>query len=268
MSTSTMLRRATRDRFAARAIARVVVVAAIATAMAGGSSCAPSSKAGGDAVDLDRAGHEGTAGEQASGASVSGVATFTASDVARILLVLENTAIARARLAEQRAATIEVRIYAASIVADRTAALDRLGAILRRLKQPSEDPTPGLIESDTERANDVLATLEKGTFDLPFMTDEVASLARLLGLIDASLLPSVTEQTVRFAEDAAVRDLEQELRDVRAEAASRIVHALRVQGVVRAAQPPTRASTNAGEPVVGAAPAGEPARPSEARPDG
>src|SRR4051812_45257304 len=84
----------------------VLVIAASAVA------CAPKgfgNDADGDSdrtPGADQGAHAATRSEQNAGATVQGVATFTAADVARIVLVLEQTSIAQARLAEERATTM------------------------------------------------------------------------------------------------------------------------------------------------------------------
>ena len=177
-----------------------------------------------------------------AGAPVRGVATFTAADVARILLVLEQTAIEQARIAEAQGVTIEVKMYAARMVRERSEATERLAAILARVPR-TEDPTPAILEREMQRTTDALAAMPRGEFELPFMTAEIATHARLLGLIDASLMPSATRAASRRIPDAAAAEIEQELVALRATTSAQIVHALRVQGVLRAADGPSDDAT-------------------------
>jgi len=181
------------------------------------------------AQEVDRGSGAAVQSER-QGAVVQGVATFTATDVARILLVLEETGLGRAKLAADRATTIEVKTYAARMVRERSDAVDRLTAILAQTKTRSDDPTPGLLEDDALRAKNNLSTLDRSSFELPFMTEEVSMHARMLGLLEASLVPSTSR-----SDDTCAADLDEELIEVRTATASQIVHALRVQGMLRAA---------------------------------
>jgi hypothetical protein len=67
------------------------------------------------------------------------------------------------------------------------------------------------------------------------MTSEISAHARLLGLLDMALLPSAMRSG----------ELEEELLALRTAAAAQMVHALRVQGVLRAAKAPADQTTNA-----------------------
>lgn len=180
------------------------------------------------AQEVDHGSGAATQSER-EGTIVQGVATFTATDVARILLVLEQTGLERAKLAADKATTIEVKTYAARMVRERGDAVDRLTAILAQTTR-SDDPTPALLETDALRAKNNLSMLDRASFELPFMTEEVSMHARMLGLLEASFVPSTSR-----SDDSCAADLEEELLDVRVATAAQIVHALRVQGMLRAA---------------------------------
>lgn len=231
------------------------------------AACAPPSRSFSE-DEADRAGSEPARGSNAAstsevsaGAPVQGVATFTVADVARILLVLEQASVEQARLAESKGVTIEVKTYAARMIRDRSEAAARLAAIVERTTPRSEDPTPAILEREVQRTTDALASLPQSDFELPFMTNEIATHARLLGLIDASLLPSATHAASRRMPDSAAREIEQELVQLRAATAAQIVHALRVQGVLRAVDGPSDDGTEAGrrtDPAAVATPAAVP----------
>ena len=219
--------------------------AAIVTALcASAASCAPRDfDSAGDsddprAAEDPRGSTAAPAIPRSGGATVQGVATFTAAEVARIVLVYEETAIAQARLADERGATIEVKTYAGRMIRERTEAASRIGSLLERIGPRSDDPTPGLLARSGLMTNAALAELSKGDFDLPFMTSEITSNAVLLGLIESSLVPSVTRATAREPDNEALRELEAELYALRAVTSAHIIHALRVQGVLRMAGPP------------------------------
>lgn len=217
--------------------------------VAAAASCSPNGF-NGEESDTDRTSstgqgpHAATRSEQNAGAAVQGVATFTAADVARIVLVLEQSSVAQARLAEKRATTMEVKTYAARIVRERSEAMDRLATILARIEPRSQDPTAPIFEKQLACSHDWLLSQETG-FDLPFMTAEMGAHARMLGLLDASMLPSASQATVRPGTDGTERDLEEELVALRTQAASQMIHALRVQGVLRAGNAPVDETTTA-----------------------
>ena len=227
---------------------RLTHAACLLGLVVGAVSCAPNGFGSADG-DSDRASsgsdqspHAATRAEQNAGAPVQGVATFTAADVARIVLVLEQSSITQARLAEERATTMEVKTYAARIVRERTEAMGRLSLILDRATPRSNDPTPPLFEKEIARSKDWLLAQES-SFDLPFMTAELGAHARILGMLEASLLPSVSQATVRAGTDGVPRELEDELVALRAQTAAQMVHALRVQGVLRAGNAPVDEAT-------------------------
>jgi predicted outer membrane protein len=197
------------------------------------------------AADEPRGSTAAPAIPRSGGATMQGVATFTAAEVARIVLVYQETAIAQARLAGERGATIEVKTYASRMIRERTEAADRLASILLQLGPRSDDPTPGILAREGLRTNAALAELSKGDFDLPFMTSEIATHARLLGLIDASLVPSASRARSRAPEDEVLGELEAELYALRAVTNAHVVHALRVQGVLRTAGGPDTEGTSA-----------------------
>jgi predicted outer membrane protein len=203
----------------------------------------------GAAAESDRTGASGpqaaTRAEDNSGAPMRGVATFTAADVARIVLVLEHGSVAQARLAEEHGSTLEVKTYAARIVRERTEAMARLTAILDRTFPRSVDPTPTVVERELTRTREGLLSESTG-FELTFMTSEVGAHARILGLLEASFMPSASEASIQTGSDT--RDLEDELATLREEVASQIVHALRVQGVLRAGNAPFGETTDVSGP--------------------
>lgn len=238
----------------------LVIVASSASCSPNGFAAASDSDSDGT-TPSDQGPHAATRSEQNAGAALPGVATFTAADVARIVLVLEQSSLAHARLAEQRATTMEVKTYAARIVRERTEAMDRLAAILARATPRSDDPTAPIFEKELARSHDWLLAQESG-FDLPFMTAEMGAHARILGLLEVSLLPSASQATVRAGADGVARELEDELITLRTQASSQMIHALRVQGVLRAGNAPVdKTTTTSGGSTVAEGPAGGPQLP-------
>jgi predicted outer membrane protein len=222
-----------------RAVGAFAIV--LAAASCSGNGFGSENDTGRSASSTDPGARAATA-EQNAGAPVQGVATFTAADVARIVLVLERSSVSQARLAEERATTIEVKTYASRIVRERSEAMDRLAAILDRVTPPSHDLKAPLFEKELARSEEWLLAQES-SFDLPFMTAELGAHARVLGMLDASLLPSASQATVRPPSDGVALELEEELLALRAQTSAEMVHALRVQGVLRAGNAPVDEAT-------------------------
>ncbi len=168
---------------------------------------------------------------------LKGAATFSTQAAVRVTIALEEAALAQARLAEGRALTSEVKAYADLVIEERSAHLTRLHVLAERTqKTMHEDRTPALLQTEMEASRVQLEALDRTSFDLPFMTAEMTMAARILGLIDAALLPSAAQAMVVPGADGSERVLDKELRDLRTAYAERIVHAIRVQGVLRAAE--------------------------------
>jgi predicted outer membrane protein len=185
---------------------------------------------------------------------VHGVATFGVAETVRVAIALEEAGLDQARLAETKAVTTEVKAYARRMIEERSASLARLAAVSERAKSAYDDPTPGLVRREGKRALAEFEALEQGAFDLPFMTAETWSHARTLGLLEASLLPSASQGTVAPGTDGTARELERELITMHAAMVEDIVHALRVQGVLRAAEASIGGGTRPMAPGEGAGP--------------
>jgi predicted outer membrane protein len=166
---------------------------------------------------------------------IKGVATFSTPTAVRVTIALSESALAQAELAETHAVATEVKSYAKLVVEERRAQLTRLEALAERTKTTRDDPTPGLLRTEMEYTRVELERMDRNGFDLPFMTAEITTEARILGLIDAALLPSASQAIVSPGANGVERELDRELRAMRTVLEARIVHALRVQGVLRAA---------------------------------
>jgi predicted outer membrane protein len=232
----------------AGAATRLLGAMAIAMTLSGGTlSCAP--KAFGGIDEGDAASDDGEWGSSAApvlprsgGAPLQGVATFTAADVAAIVRTHHEQALALGRLASEHGTAVEVKTYALRVESDRAAAAVRMIDLQAGLGPRSADATSMLLGADTERTRDALTELSGSDFDLPFMTAELINHARLLGLLDTALLPSMTKAVKGAAgtpSEAALRALEAELFEVRTKTEAQMIHALRVQGVLRAARGPS-----------------------------
>jgi predicted outer membrane protein len=154
---------------------------------------------------------------------VRGVATFTPEQALNIAALLARTGHEQARLGETRASSMDVKTYAATMTQHHARILASLAAFTK--DAVANEETLDLLGADAERSLDVLRSAPpKQDVDLYFMTAEMMFHARTLALLDASLLPSAATDA------AAVRVL----MEMRAAVADHLVHALRVQGVVRA----------------------------------
>jgi predicted outer membrane protein len=166
---------------------------------------------------------------------IKGVATFRTPSAVRVAIALSESALAQAELAETRAVATEVKSYAKLVIEERKTQLARLQTLAERAKTVRDDPTPVLLRTEADYMRLELEKIERTGFDLPFMTAEITTEARILGLLDASLLPSVSQAMVTPGATGLEQELDRELRAMRAALEERIVHALRVQGVLRAA---------------------------------
>jgi predicted outer membrane protein len=165
--------------------------------------------------------------EDTTTSPVRGVATFSPDQALGVATLLTRTALEQARLGEARATSMEVKTYAAAMLAAHASTLAALEDLGRGRSVP-DDPTLDILLVEGSRSLGDLGKIPKEEIELPFMTAEMTLHARALALLDASLLPSA-------ATDPAVVHA---LMEVRTQTADHLVHALRVQGVVRAALQP------------------------------
>lgn len=175
--------------------------------------------------------------ERRSGASLQGVATFTADEVGKIVDALSSTATAQASLGAERATSRDVKSYAETSLRARTAARERLRVIVgQELLGATSDTTSRLLDAESARTYEALREEADAGFELAFMTSEIAGQARLLGLLEASLLPSA-EWAAAGEGGEAKESLARELQILHQEIAQNLAYALRVQGIVRASTP-------------------------------
>jgi predicted outer membrane protein len=134
------------------------------------------------------------------------LATFTASEVIAILAVASADLIAQARFAQLRAANPEVKAFAYGLITDHTPALARLYDLLPVTAAP--DPTSAWLQRQDQLAELDLQTQQGGLeFELAYMTTQVATHARMIALLDRSLLPSVAKDRPTWAMVLGVRAL-------------------------------------------------------------
>jgi uncharacterized protein (DUF305 family) len=167
-----------------------------------------------------------------------GEGTFDAREVASVVLLLHGAAIDVSDLAVRRASAPGVKEYAARVAAEHRLALEDMGALLQRLGGSADDVTAATLARLDKTHTRELETTEAATFDLTFMTMQIASHARALALIDYSLLPSLERRAAGIASgpDITARsttELRNELHAARERIAADLDLALRLQKTLR-----------------------------------
>ncbi len=164
------------------------------------------------------------------------LATFTTAEVIAMLTVASSDAIAQASFAQLRADNPEVKAFAERIVADHT----RIVARLAPMRAPSAAPdlTSALLQREDQLVELDLRTQQGGQlFDLAFLTAQVTAHAKMIALLDRSLMPSVAE---------ASRALRSAVGEVRALYVRRLVEALDLQRRVLRSEMTAGAADNTG----------------------
>ncbi|MDB5216127.1 MAG: hypothetical protein JWO86_4054 [Myxococcaceae bacterium] len=209
----------------ARKITRVVRLAALAMAAASCASGADGTTgvAAADA-NTDPASTPAAADPTGNGDLAYAVpagemlATFTASEVIAILSVASADAIAQAGFAQLRTDNPDVRAFAEHIIADHTRVLGRLTPLRPAYLGP--DPTSLLLQREDQLVELDLRTQGGAqVFELAYMTAQVTAHAKIIALLDRSLLPSI-------ADARAIRSV---VLDLRSLYVRRLVEALDLQ---------------------------------------
>jgi len=170
------------------------------------TSCAPSPDRPADLTpapaeppsgDTNAAGANASGGEAAGGSAATPaipagetLATFTESEVVGIMTVTSSDTIDLASFAQLRAENSEVKAFAERMIADHTRALGRLAGLLGPLAGP--DPTSALMQREEQVvAHDLQLQPDAAGFELAYMTAQIAAEARMIAMLDRSLLPSL-----------------------------------------------------------------------------
>ena len=208
-------------------VTRAVCLTAMAMAAA---SCASGPDAGTEPAAADSnhdpasasARASPAAGENAAGYAVPAgetLATFTASEVLAILMVASSDAIAQASFAELRADNPEVKAFAERIVTDHARVVARLAPM--RPASAAPDLTSALMQREDQLVELDLRAQQGGqVFELAYVTAQVTAHAKIIAMLDRSLLPSVAE---------APRALRSAVLEVRTLYVRRLVEALDLQ---------------------------------------
>lgn len=146
------------------------------------------------------------------------LATFTPAEVLNIMAVANEDAIAQGQFATGQADSLDVKTFAEQLVVDHTQALARLRALQDHPDAPL-DATSSLMERENELVTLDLQTQSGSSFNVAYMTTQVASLAKIIALLERSLLPSL----------AGAPSIEAELMSVRAMLVGHLIDALALQ---------------------------------------
>jgi predicted outer membrane protein len=129
------------------------------------------------------------------------LATFTENEVIGVMRVASADAIARAGFAQLRADDTNVKAFASKLIADHNAALDRLSGL--RAPSTGPDPTSALVQREEQVVElDLQTQPNAASFELAYMTAQIGTAAKMIAMIDRSLLPSVA--TVRATRAAVL----------------------------------------------------------------
>jgi predicted outer membrane protein len=155
--------------------------------------------------------------------------------VIAILAVASADLIAQAKFAQLRSANPEVKTFSYRLITDHTPALARLYDLLPVTAAP--DPTSAWLQREDQLAELDLQTQQGGlVFEVAYMTTQVATHAKMIALLDRSLLPSVAKD----------RPIQAVVLGVRALWVRRLVEALDIQQRVLRSEMTAGATDNTG----------------------
>lgn len=226
-------------------VTRAVCLTAMAMAAA---SCASGPDAGTEPAAADSnqdpasARASPAAGDNAAGYAVPAgetLATFTASEVLAILMVASSDAIAQASFAELRADNPEMKAFAERIVTDHARVVARLAPMRPASAAPAApDLSSALMQREDQLVELDLRARQGGqVFELAYVTAQVTAHAKIIAMLDRSLLSSVAE---------ASRALRVAVLEVRTLYVRRLVEALDLQRRVLRSEMTSGADDNTG----------------------
>lgn len=173
--------------------------------------------------------------------SPQGVATFAPSEVGSLVLVLNQDEVALSQEGISKATSPDVRQFAEQMVSEHQQALQRTQPTMQQLGASASDPTAAVLaRGDQLVLQDVQAATQGSSFDLAFMTVQIAAHAKTLAMIDRSLITSLGGPSgAGFGVDnqavtaPGAQDLRIELVQMRTRVAQHLDRALVVQRTVR-----------------------------------
>lgn len=125
-------------------------------------------------------------------------ATPNDAQVGAIVLAANDADISYARLAQARSANAEVKAFADHVLADHEAVNAQAKALFARLGATPEDHLLALdLRDDAAATRDVLRELSGRAFDSVYVTNEVTYHQKVLGALDAVLIPAARDSSLR-----------------------------------------------------------------------
>lgn len=125
-------------------------------------------------------------------------AGLTDPQIAHVAVTANTIDAQLGRLAEERAASPEVRAFAQTMVTDHTAVNERAGALAARLGvTPEENPVSRSLQEGAEEARRGLEGLSGDAFDRAYMDREVAYHQAVLDALDGTLIPGASNAELR-----------------------------------------------------------------------
>lgn len=195
-----------------RRLARLVCLAAVAAsatscATAPGSSTDPAAAAQDTAGETTPGPTEGAFGGATATVPVGETrATFTESEVIGIARVASADAVDQAKFAQLRAENPDVSAFAATLVSDHARALSQLSDL--REPPTGPDPTSALLQRHEQLVGlDMQTEQDPAVFELAYMTTQIATSAKMIAMLDRSLLPSVATARATRAVMLALRTM-------------------------------------------------------------
>jgi putative membrane protein len=194
------------------------------------------------------------------------LATFTPAEVTNILEVMNLGEVKQGEIATQQAQNPEVKAFAQHMVEAHGKGQQRAQTLLGQAAKAetdqvrlARDPTAGVLLHQGEVLRNDLKSQTGAAFDLAYMTAQITAHAKVLALIDHSLLPSAeapqpaaSQQGTASSSTIEVNatDLQAELKTTRTEVVKHLVEALRIQQTLRnttgATAPPSGTTPPAG----------------------
>jgi putative membrane protein len=169
----------------------------VLAAMLGGSAC-------GDDDD-DQNNNDSTLIEETAcpPAANVGVATLDDAQIAAVLLAANEGEILTSQVAQNKATDQDVRRFADRMIAEHTAATQRLQALLQQQNMAANfNALSQQLTAEANQGIEILNTLEGEAFDRAYMDLQINLHAKVLFLMDSVLLRQIQDPALR--QDATV----------------------------------------------------------------
>lgn len=123
---------------------------------------------------------------------------LTDPQIAHVAVTANTVDAEMGRLAEERAASEEVRAFARTMIADHTGVNERAGELAGRLGvTPEENAVSRSLQQGAEEARARLETLDGAAFDRAYMEREVEYHQAVLDALDGTLIPGADNDELR-----------------------------------------------------------------------